>query len=117
MKEESLTSSVQEFVREDSLDGTKRLDFVAYRRAQRQRQLMEAINRKDSIKIVGRRIEKPSEISIVYCYCYQYMRGKDPRIQNFTQGSFTNAASRLFNKLLILHTKSLRVIVLLLLHI
>ncbi len=61
MKEESLTSSVQEFVREDSLDGTKRLDFVAYRRAQRQRQLMEAINRKDSIKIVGRRIEKPSE--------------------------------------------------------
>ena len=58
-KEDSISSSLQEFVRENSLDGTKKLDFVAYRRALRQKQLLDAINRKDSIKIVGRKIEKP----------------------------------------------------------
>jgi len=36
---------------------------MAYRRALRQRQLMEVINRKDSIKIVGRKIEKPGKLS------------------------------------------------------
>jgi hypothetical protein len=31
LKEDSITSSLQEFVHEDSIDGTKKLDFVAYR--------------------------------------------------------------------------------------
>ena len=60
-KEDSISSSLQEFVRENSLDGTKKLDFVAYRKAHRQKQLMDVINRKDSIKIVGRKIEKPGK--------------------------------------------------------
>ena len=50
----------------------RKLDFMAYRRAMRQRQLMEVINRKDSIKIVGRKIEKPGQhliqkLSLILC--------------------------------------------------
>jgi hypothetical protein len=50
---------MREFIHEDPENGFRKLNFVEYRKALRQKQMLKALQEAGSFKVVGKKIDRP----------------------------------------------------------